>query len=68
MVCYRHHVPEVEDLGYYCIRYKLEVERMAPEDIEAWIAGLSDVFTTIPALPAFYYRAMQDTLEERTRA
>ena len=60
MVCHYHHVPEVEDLGYWCVRYKLEMQAMTPDQIEAWVASLGDLFKVPPTLPEFYYRAKED--------
>lgn len=60
LVCHYHHVPECEDLGYWCVRYKLEVEAMEPRDIEVWVESLGELFKVPPTLPPFYHRAVAD--------
>jgi len=66
MVCHYHHVPECEDLGYWCVRHKLEVEAMEPCVIERWVESLGELFKVPPTLPTFYWKAVADVFPSET--
>jgi hypothetical protein len=65
MVCSFHHVPECEDLGYWCVRYKLEIQAMEPDAIERWMESLGELFKVPPTLPLFYWRAKGDVYDPK---